>query len=326
MKKVIFFDPTVGTTNLGDYIIMLSIKRHIHELFANDFVIKLPTRLPLLHFYQKFKKNILYRTIINADIKLICGTNLLYTNLFRPWPLLNINLFDVDLYKGSILIGVGCGVNSKKSNLYTEYIYKKILRKDVIHSVRDEYTKNFVESLGFQAINTGCPTLWSLDDNFCKSVVTQKSEKVVFTLTDYSKDIEKDSLLISKLKYNYKKVYFWPQGIEDFNYLCYILNGNLSDIQVIPPKLEAFKNILQEGDIDYVGTRLHAGIFALQHKIRTIIISVDYRSSYMSVNFGLPIYTRDNIAEIDAIINNNLVVSNIIKRENIDRWLQQFHN
>ncbi|MEI3046520.1 MAG: polysaccharide pyruvyl transferase family protein [Romboutsia timonensis] len=69
-------------------------------------------------------------------------------------------------------------------------MYSKILSKNYIHSVRDERTKRFVEELGYKAINTGCPTMWKFNDEFCKEVPTKKSDKVIFTLTDYSHDRE----------------------------------------------------------------------------------------------------------------------------------------
>ena len=48
------------------------------------------------------------------------------------------------------------------------------------------------------------------------------------------------------------------------------------------PTLEAFDNLLEsEIDLDYIGTRLHAGIRAIQKKRRSIIIGVDNRALEM---------------------------------------------
>lgn len=39
MKKIVVFDPTVVTDNLGDFIILDSIRSHLHSLFPDDFFI-----------------------------------------------------------------------------------------------------------------------------------------------------------------------------------------------------------------------------------------------------------------------------------------------
>ena len=75
-------------------------------------------------------------------------------------------------------------------------------------------------------INTSCATMWDLTKEHCAMIKKEKSDKVVFTITDYNKDIEKDTLMIDVLVSNYKKVYFWPQGIEDFNYFVEISKHN----------------------------------------------------------------------------------------------------
>ncbi len=323
MRKILIFDPSIGTTNLGDEIIANSAYFYLNKLFSNDFIIRLPSRMPLMRSYQKSKKYSLYRNIINSDLKIICGTNLLYTNMLRPWPLLNINIFDTKLYKNIILMGVGCGINSKNINMYTKYIYEKTLHHDFIHSVRDDFTKNFLETLGFKVINTGCPTLWKLDNEFCKLIPRNKSENVIFTITDYAKDHVNDKLLINILKRNYKKIYFWPQGIEDLKYLKSLEID--SSIIILPPNLKEFEKYLNSTETDYIGTRLHAGIFALQHKVRSIILSVDYRAKNMSNQFALPIFERkEYVAKLEDLIYQEINIHNICKKENYIKWLAQF--
>ena len=58
-----------------------------------------------------------------ADYKFLCGTNALYTNMLRPMPTWNINIFNYGLFKNTICLGVGLGVNSKKVNFYTKKFY-----------------------------------------------------------------------------------------------------------------------------------------------------------------------------------------------------------
>ena len=122
--------------------------------------------------------------------------------MFRPLPNWNINIFNFRIAKNSILLGVGMGKNSNSIDLYTKYLYKKVLSKTFVHSVRDEKTKKMLNDLGFKALNTGCPTLWLLTDSHCKKIPHNKSQSVVFTLTHYAyaKDMILDKEMIAILR------------------------------------------------------------------------------------------------------------------------------
>ena len=115
--------------------------------------------------------------------------------MLTHFPQWNINLFNYQPLKGSILVGVGAGKGSKV-NTYTKILYSKVLSHRFIHSVRDERTKDILEDMGFKAINTGCASLWLLTPEFCKDIPTTKADEVVFTLTHHAKNFEKDHFLI----------------------------------------------------------------------------------------------------------------------------------
>ena len=193
--------------------------------------------------------------------------------------------FNCKYYKNSIAIGCGSDTNAKKMDLYTKSMYKKIFSKEYIHSVRDERTKRLLESIGVKAINTGCPTLWGFTPELCKEIPRKKADKVVFTLTFYNKDLEVDQKLIDILNKNYKEIYFWVQGSEDLEYLN-SFNG-IKNIKIVNPTLDAYRELLEKGDIDYVGTRLHAGIYAMKHKVRSIILAIDNRARDMSETYNI---------------------------------------
>ena len=258
----------------------------------------------------------------SADLKFLCGTNALYTNMLRPLPGWNINVFNLSLVKDTLCLGVGTGINSTSVNWYTRYLYSKVLSKKYIHSVRDEDTKIFLEKLGFKAYNTGCPTIWGLTPDLCAKISNTKSTSVVFTLTSYQPDQIRDKAMIDILKKNYKYLYFWPQTIGDLNYL-----KTLTDDLPIVVSLNLFSyDKILDTEIDYVGNRLHGGVRALQHAKRTIIISIDYRADNMSENYNLPIIKRKNILEeLDNKINSKWET----KVEGIDfdlikKWKHQF--
>lgn len=324
LKKIILFDTSSGSYNKGDEIIMLGVREGLKSILENAFVTTLPTHTPIFHFYQTLNLNQNVKLLKQADYKFICGTNLLYTNMLRPWPLWNINLFNSKPLNECILVGVGNGINSKKINYYTRLLYKSVLSKKYIHSVRDNSTKFMLESMGFKAINTGCPTLWGITKELCKKIPTKKSNNVIFTLTDYRRDIKKDQKLIDILNRNYDNVYFWPQGSEDLDYMRSF--NNTAKIIVVNPSVQAFSNILNNEDIDYIGTRLHAGIFSIKHRKRSIIISVDHRARNMGKDFNLNVVERKNISDLESIIWSEFVTNVNVDHERINLWLNQFEN
>lgn len=326
MKNVLMLDTSIASLNQGDEIINISIKKNWNEIFQNNYIIKLPTHTPVYTPFQCFLYNKKKLDVFNnAEYKFLCGTNALYTNMFRPLPSWNINICNCKMIKNTICLGTGLGVNSKKVNLYTKLLYKKVLSKKFVHSVRDKKTKEFLESLGFKAINTGCPTLWGLTPEFCDEIPEKKSDNVIFTLTSYENDKENDKIMIDILRKMYKKIYFWPQSIWDLEYLKSL--SNTEDIIIISPNIYEYDKILNS-DIDYVGNRLHGGIFAMQHKCRTIIISIDYRAKEMAETYSFKCIEREEIKEkLEKMINSEWNTQiNGLDFKKIEEWKRQFYD
>lgn len=321
MKKVTLFNTAVGSLNVGDYIINESGKSALSDIVDGAFIVEYPSHVPVIHSYQSFSKNTHIKYTDSSDYKFVLGTNLLaYSNL-RPWPNWNVNIFNYRPYKGLVLAGVGSAPNSKKITTYTKYLYKRILSQEYIHSTRDENTKLLLESIGLKAVNTGCVTLWGLTADKCREIPVKKSNKVVFTLTDYARDEVNDKKLINILKRNYSKVYFWPQGSDDFEYINEL---GAEGIEVIAPQLEAYRSLLKNGEIDFVGTRLHAGIFAMQHNVRSLILIVDNRARDMQQSYNINAIEREDIDSLESRINSDFVTEVKIDLEKIKKWKSQF--
>lgn len=323
MNKILFFDTSAGSYNKGDDIIMNSTETALRDITKDSFVIKMPTHTPAFHWYQATNLNSRVRDLKDIKYKFVCGTNLLLTNMFHPWPSWNINICNCRPFSDCILVGVGCGMNSEKINFYTKKLYRLLLSRHYIHSVRDDKTREMLESMGFKAINTGCTTLWPLVSEFCRKIPVHKAEAVVFTLTDYARDEVNDQKLINILKENYKKVYFWPQGMSDFDYFSGFTNS--TGIEIIPPNVHDFTQVCQM-DVDYVGTRLHGGICAMQHKKRAIIICVDYRAREMNKSYNLNCIERTQIDELSEKINSDFATQVNFDTRNAQIWLSQFIN
>lgn len=321
MENILLMDTSVASLNKGDDIIMKCVKSELDFLLKDNFVLNLPTHLAPFHAYQEWKNTYRVRYYKNCRLKFVCGTNLLVPNLLNRFPQWNINIFNYKPICGSILVGVGKGAGDK-SNRYTTNLYKKVLNHDYIHSVRDERTKQYVERLGLKAYNTGCPTMWMLTPEFCKTIPTKKAKNVVFTLT-YRPDVDlRDQKLIDILNENYEEVYYWVQGVDDFKYLHNF--KNIENIHIVTSTVDAYEKVLNMDDIEYVGTRLHAGIFAMRHAKRSVIIAIDERAREINKCNNLNCIEKDEISKLPDLINSEIITNIIMPFDKIEKWKNQF--
>lgn len=323
--NITIFDTAIGTSNIGDEIILNSCQEHIEFLLNKSFVMRFATHLSNFHCYQYMKnKNIKLQFADKCDYKFILGTNLLTNNMIKSRGQWFIDLFSKRIYKNSIMYGVGLTFYDRKPvDAYTKYIYNYILRKDIVHSVRDEESKIFIENLGYKALNTGCPTLWNLNQGHCMKIPSQKANNVIISLSGYKeqKDIEKDKKFLKIIKKNYKNIYFWVQTIVDKEYYENLeIDLNVKYIF----GLKEFEILLKSQNLDYVGTRLHGGIFALQNNIRTIIISIDNRARGFKETNNIVCIERDNIEQLEEVINSKFFTCINIKEQEINDWISQF--
>ncbi|MFR7991438.1 MAG: polysaccharide pyruvyl transferase family protein [Lachnospiraceae bacterium] len=324
MENIVLFDPGVRSLNKGDEIIMRSARMELAKsgLLQGRYVIHSATHAPIVTWYQNTVFNPRMKFYDHAKYKFICGSNLLWKNMMKPRPVFNVDLTNCRPYRNSILMGVGLGQAHSKTNWYTKKLYSKILNKNVVHSVRDQHTADFLKSLGYKAIDTGCPTMWQFTSDFCRSIPEKKADNVIFTLTDYGRDKTNDQKLIDILLQHYQTVYFWIQGAFDKEYFDSF--KNTETIKIVDPTLEDFSSVLRENDIDYVGTRLHAGMFAMQHKKRTIIIAIDSRVRDLNAAYALHVIQRDNISKLSNLIETSFATDVQLKEDNIREWLSQF--
>lgn len=316
MKKIVVFNTAISSENIGDYIIMDSVNKVIYDLFENDMVFETLTHDAISKPGYKLNKI--------ADYSFVGGSNLLSSNMnrYNQWK---VNLKDSLFLDDILLLGVGWWQYQKKPNLYTKILFKRLLSNNKIHSVRDSYTEKMLKSIGINnVLNTGCPTMWGLTPEHCAKIPSNKGDCVVFTLTDYNKNVARDLELINILLKNYKTVYFWPQGSGDFNY--FKLLGNHNEISVLGANLIAFDRLLDNKklDVDFIGTRLHAGIRALQKSRRSIIIGIDNRATEKKKDFNLNVISRDSLNELEQMISVNFETQITLNTNNIELWKKQF--
>ena len=315
MDKIILLNPAISSFNLGDHIIYDSVTHELKKLLNKAFIVEVSTHLPVSKWLKKSR---------DFDLSFVCGSNLLRGKMNRSFRQWDINLHSIKYLRPSILIGVGWWQYGDEPNFHTKYLYNRVLSSTKIHSVRDSYTLNQLKKLGItNVLNTACPTMWKLDRNHCSKIPQEKSNDVIFTLTDYNQDSIQDTLLIELLISSYRNVFFWPQGSNDLSYL-YSLEIDFSKVIIINPSLKDYDEILKS-KIDYVGTRLHAGIRALQHKKRTIIIGIDNRAIEKQKDFNIVCVMRENIRlELKSKIISSFPTEIEIPLENIELWKSQF--
>lgn len=326
MKNIVLFDTAIGSSNQGDQIIYDSVVDSMSEILDDAFCLRLGTHISNYNLFQFYKKNVKQVFYENADLKFICGTNLISPGrkvlaANAQWQLFPYNK---SVYKGCILVGVGTAGKRKEFEKGIAKLYKEVLSDKYIHSTRDQETKELLEKLGVKAINTGCPTLWGLTEEHCAEIPAAKSPNCVITVSgqDKYRSPQEDQALVDITGRNYEKRWAWIQTIRDEEYLD-TLQGT-KDIKRIY-SLNEYRRVLREEQVDYVGTRLHGGVFALQNKVRAIVICIDKRARSFHDFNNLPIIMREDVpAGLEDMINSEFRTEIRNDREAIETFLGQF--
>ncbi len=314
---VALFNTSLGSLNVGDEIINDAIR---HEL---------STCLPWAQFLQLTTHDGISSVGIGranqARWRFVCGSNLIGGKMYtsKQW---NVGPLDVVRLRDVIAVGVGWQKYHTQISAYSRWFYRQLFSRDYLHSVRDEYTKQRLAAAGIHnVINTGCPTTWRLTPEHVARIPQHKGEAVIFTLTDWRKDHAADNHLIQTLRQHYGKLYFWVQAARDIEYTQQ-LSAFSADIELVAPRLEAFDAVLRDTpSLDYVGTRLHGGIRALQFARRTLIIGVDNRAEEKRRDMNLPVIPRSEQASAlaQALIADQPLALRL-PLDRIQAWKDQF--
>ena len=225
----------------------------------------------------------------DVDRWIVCGTNLL-NSLFPIKSGWAVSWRTIWTLRGKcVLFGVGWGKYETRYS-FSKLIYRWLLDPNIIHSVRDSYTQTKVETWGIQSVNTSCPTLWNYSETEAHKISDISKSKIILTLTDYNRDEKIDSQILYQLMNDAESVVLWPQGKNDWEYA----RSLYPNLEILPQTLESFAEKISQGYL-YVGTRLHAGIYALLLGGFSRIISIDNRAREISRDTGLPIIERTSI-------------------------------
>jgi polysaccharide pyruvyl transferase WcaK-like protein len=313
MRRITLLDTSVATDNLGDEIIMDAVAEVARAVLPDGYFYRVAT-----HERMGATSRGLIRS---SDLSIVGGTNILSSSMLSKNALWKLGLKDILSLKSVVLLGVGwhAYMSAPKSN--TQFILKKILSGEYIHSVRDSYTADKLANIGKSVVNTSCITMWRLTPEHCAALPRNKANKVVTTLTFYKKDREADRGLLSLLKEEYEEVAFWPQQSHD---LAYFQSLGISGIEIIQPQLASYNSVLDSEDVDFIGTRLHGGIRAMQKGHRALIMSVDNRATEISRDTNLPVLNRSDLQGARLWIHGGTATEIRLPLQAIETWKLQF--
>ena len=313
-ENCVLLDTAIDSDNTGDQIIMENCMKQLEEILPLQDMHHVSTHRFITEDERK--------KLLNAPMKILCGTNILSGHM-RSYGLWKLNA-DVIPYLNTVLMGVGLASYDKSWDKYTRKLFHTILAKEYLHSVRDTFSEKMLQEMGIKnVIYTGCPTMWGLTSEHCKRIPKIKGEKVVCTITDYNRDPKLDRQMLEIANKYYEQVFVWIQGIEDFEYLQELQMENM--VTVVHRGLENYDHILEQKEMDYIGTRLHAGVRALTFGHRTIVVSIDNRAECISKDTGLPIIKREDIpVYLEEKIQSTFETKIYLPTDNIKKWKQQF--
>lgn len=275
---VALIDPSVGQAiNLGDYIISEAVR----AVLIDDLGLEIDAVYPSTRRLTTSEA----RSLLTHSTVYFAGTNILSANMLvrQQWK------FPLQyLRRQSLrLVGVGWWSYQRRPGAIGREVLRALLDPDAVHSVRDEYTRARLSAIGgLRVVNTSCPTLWRLPSK--PSCRADRPGTVVFTLTSYRRDPSRDCALLRGLVERYERLVFWPQGDRDSDYLETLTQQHFRHpIEVVPRNVGAYDAVLRDEHVDYVGTRLHAGIRAMQYGRATFICAIDNRAIEIARDTGL---------------------------------------
>lgn len=286
-SSVILLDTEIGSENSGDHIIMRACDDVCREIFGTADLERIPTHP---------EAGVSPREDAAPYLKILCGTNILYKDMYGQRQL--VLPHDLHSYKDVCLLGVGLsdiGIEGATPR-YTRMLYKALLGTSCLHSVRDEKARRFLVDLGYEnVLNTACPTMWGLSEELQRSIPRDKADTVVTSVTDYCFDAERDAEMLRVLRESYDRVIIWVQGSHDLDW-CLERIVDTSEFELVGPDVSELDRVLVSGEVDYVGTRLHAGIRALNRRVRSLIVTVDNRARQIGADTNLPVIEREDAA------------------------------
>lgn len=315
-SKPAILDTSIDSKNAGDSIIMHYANEQLSTIWPGDDFVRAS-----VHSLREQDS-----TILDNTAKILCGTNAIPVSVDRFMPIALPKDPSV-YYKSVVLLAVGLSMpkHTKNFTTITARLLRSILADDCLHSVRDSHTEKLLQGIGItNVVNTSCVTMWNLTEKFCSKLPINKSKDVLTTITDYCFSPEDDKFMLETLKAHYRHVYLWLQGSQDFEKFKSL---GIDGINLIFGGYQGMVDFCTDNeDYDYFGTRLHCGIYCLNHGIRSMVVSVDNRAEDIERDTNLPVVKRSNLRKkMESLIEEDRTTDIHIPEDNIKIWKSQFN-
>ncbi|WP_062379492.1 polysaccharide pyruvyl transferase family protein [Demequina pelophila] len=274
MRSVALLDTSLDSNNAGDQIIVDSILREIPELRSAP---RLPTHRPMSPEELE--------VATAAEILVFTGTNVLSSSIgrHRQWQLSEP---EQRALEGKVVfLGVGWWQYEPEFSSDGADSVRRLAFAGLPVSVRDDHSAQMLQSQGIAAVNTNCPTMWSLGRD---QPHPGAGKECVATVTDYRPSPVQDRLMMAALARHYSKVLVWPQGTRDRSYIEKLRLGR--NFEVLEMGVQSFEDAVRGRD--YVGTRLHAGMRAAQLSSPALIVAIDNRAAEIARDTGIAVVPR----------------------------------
>ena len=312
-SSVAILDPAIATRNAGDEIISDASRTEIHYTLPHHFQTTLPT-----HERMGTRS---WRLVTQSEHTILAGSNILTTALLldRGW---RYSLIDTLWVDNIISLATGWRSYRQERSLIGGAMLRRALSKTGIHSVRDEYSRKRLMDAGIRnVVNTACVTMWRLDTEALAALPPERAPRVVTTInTGHPSPV--DRALAEALFRNYEEVHVWPQGIDDGDQVRALFGERA---KILGPTLRAYDELLKsDGPLDFVGTRLHGGIRALQNRRRALIVAVDNRAAEIARDTNLPVVDGTSADELEDRIRNPRPIEVRLPLDAIAEWRGQF--
>ncbi len=310
-KELVILDTAAGSESCGDRIIVDSCVAVCTEIFSGKQLRKSPA-----YAYDPALK------LQEDEVKILCGSDFLMAEKrgYREFA------GGIKKYRNICLMGADAcqlGIDQNISE-YSKKLLRYILHSKYLHAVQDERTRRILEQIGIKnVVNTGCPSLWKLTKEHCRTIPTDKGKSVVVALEDGGGDEKRDLLLLQMLGTFYKEVYIWIRRKSDYHYLR--RSADMEKCKIILPSLENLDKVLSREGVDYIGTQMYAGIRSLGFGRRSLIIGESDKAEAFAVESNLP-FLRKNALEdgLEHWIMDKKRTEIRIPDKEIEMWKKQF--
>ena len=198
MSRIALLDTSLDSNNDGDAIIVQSI---VNEFPALAGVPRVPTHRALTEEELDIART--------AEILVFTGTNVLSSALgaYRQWQLTDDAR---SAFEGKVVfLGVGWWQYEDEFSAEGAEVLRGLMHPELPIAARDRYSVEMLASQGIDAVNTNCPTMWSLPPTLSTPKV---HDECVVTITDYRPARVHDRMMLSVLHRRYSRIHIWPQG------------------------------------------------------------------------------------------------------------------